>query len=108
MLTSHALFQHTKRHIPNVQAVRWSEEVVDNEFMNKKKSKSEFFLVCFTLACLWHMVSDSQPCSCAECCIFHKQKSFGDWSDNDSDDECNDCNKQADCGQSDDKQETQS
>ena len=24
-----------------MQAVRWSEEVVDNEFMNKKKSKSE-------------------------------------------------------------------
>ncbi len=27
-----------------MQAVRWSEEVVDNEFMNKKKSKSQ--LVC--------------------------------------------------------------
>ncbi|DBA71975.1 hypothetical protein WJX79_008774 [Trebouxia sp. C0005] len=64
------------------KAVRWSEEVVDNESMNKKKSK--------------------------KCCIFHKQKSFGDWSDTDSDDECNGCNKQADCGQSDDKQETQS
>ena len=50
MLTSHALFQHTKRHIPNVQAVRWSEEVVDNEFMNKKKSKSEFFW----FALPWH------------------------------------------------------
>lgn len=24
-----------------VQAVRWAEDVVDNEFMNKKKSKSE-------------------------------------------------------------------
>ncbi len=54
------------------------------------------------------VVSDSHSCLFAECCIFHKQKSFGDWSDNDSDDECNDCNKQADCDQSDDKQEAQS
>lgn len=52
------------------KAVRWSEDVVDNEFMNKKKSK--------------------------KCCIFHKQKSFGDWSDDDSDDECTDCQSVSD------------
>ncbi|KAL3130757.1 hypothetical protein ABBQ38_000102 [Trebouxia sp. C0009 RCD-2024] len=52
------------------KAVRWSEDVVDNELMNKKKSK--------------------------KCCIFHKQKSFGDWSDDDSDDECTDCHKVSD------------
>ncbi|KAL3138780.1 hypothetical protein ABBQ32_005623 [Trebouxia sp. C0010 RCD-2024] len=52
------------------KAVRWSEDVVDNEFMNKKKSK--------------------------KCCIFHKQKSFGDWSDDDSDGECTDCHKVSD------------
>lgn len=29
---------------------------------------------------------------CAECCIFHKQRPFGEWSDDDSDNECeNDC-----------------
>lgn len=43
------------------QRVTWDEAVVDNEHMNKKKSKS--------------------------CCIFHKKKSFGDWSDSDSDED---------------------
>jgi len=33
-----------------VQAVRWSEEVVDNEFLNKKKSKSESAFVALS----WH------------------------------------------------------
>ncbi|KAK9815789.1 hypothetical protein WJX72_009494 [[Myrmecia] bisecta] len=49
------------------KAVRWTDDVVDNEFMNKKKSK--------------------------KCCIFHKQRQFGEWSDDDSDAECQDCNK---------------
>ncbi|KAL4437506.1 hypothetical protein ABPG77_003487 [Micractinium sp. CCAP 211/92] len=45
------------------KAVRWAEDVVDNEFMNKKKSK--------------------------KCCIFHRQRQFGEWSDEeDSDAEC--------------------
>ncbi|EFN55081.1 hypothetical protein CHLNCDRAFT_134971 [Chlorella variabilis] len=47
------------------KGVQWAEDVVDNEFMNKKKSK--------------------------KCCIFHPQRQFGEWSDNeDSDAEC-DC-----------------
>ncbi len=50
MLTSDAICQLLKRQIPNVQAVRWSEEVVDNEFMNKKKSKSESAFVALS----WH------------------------------------------------------
>ena len=29
----------------------------------------------------------------AECCIFHKQRMFGDWSDDDSDAECDECNQ---------------
>lgn len=48
-----------------LQGVRWAEDVVDNEFMNKKSSK--------------------------KCCIFHKQRPFGEWSDDDSDTECNQC-----------------
>lgn len=47
------------------KAVKWSEDVVDNEFMNKKSSK--------------------------KCCIFHKQRPFGEWSDDDSDTECVEC-----------------
>lgn len=47
------------------KSVKWAEDVVDNEFAGKKKSK--------------------------KCCIFHKQRVFGDWSDDDdSDMEC-DC-----------------
>lgn len=46
--------------------MRWAEDVVDNEFMNKKKSK--------------------------KCCIFHRQRQFGEWSDDeDSDAECDEC-----------------
>ncbi|GAX83928.1 hypothetical protein CEUSTIGMA_g11352.t1 [Chlamydomonas eustigma] len=45
------------------KGVKWSQEVVDNEFLGKKSSK--------------------------KCCIFHKQRVFGEWSDGeDSDQEC--------------------
>lgn len=49
------------------KTVRWSEETIEvNEFMAKKKSK--------------------------KCCIFHKQRKFGEWSDDDdSYDECEEC-----------------
>ena len=43
-------------------AVRWSSSVVDNEHLNKKKSK--------------------------KCCIYHKPRAFGAWSDTDSDCDC--------------------
>lgn len=43
------------------KAVQWAEDVVDNEHMGKKSSK--------------------------KCCIFHKRRKFGDWSDSDTDDE---------------------
>eukprot|EP01025_Chloroclados_australasicus_P018425 TRINITY_DN19660_c0_g1_i1.p6 TRINITY_DN19660_c0_g1~~TRINITY_DN19660_c0_g1_i1.p6 ORF type:complete len:105 (+),score=7.90 TRINITY_DN19660_c0_g1_i1:173-487(+) len=46
------------------KAVKWAEGTVDNENMNKKKSK--------------------------KCCIFHKRRQFGDWSD-DEDSDCEDC-----------------
>lgn len=89
-----------------MQAVRWSEEVVDNEFMNKKKSKSESAGVAFPQPVLLLVAryAHSSPRLIAECCIFHRQKSFGDWSDNDSDDECNDCDKEDTSGKADDKQ----
>ncbi|EIE27775.1 hypothetical protein COCSUDRAFT_52266 [Coccomyxa subellipsoidea C-169] len=46
------------------KAVKWSEDVVDNEFLNKKSSK--------------------------KCCIFHKQRPFGEWSDNEDETPCRD------------------
>ncbi|XP_015177359.1 PREDICTED: protein phosphatase 1 regulatory subunit 11 isoform X2 [Polistes dominula] len=45
--------------------VQWTQETVDNEHMNKKKSKC--------------------------CCIYKKPKSFGESSSDDSDDECEHC-----------------
>lgn len=53
---------------PPPTTVRWSQDVVDNEHMNKKKSK--------------------------KCCIYHKPRVFGEWSDTDSDSEergCHNC-----------------
>lgn len=49
------------------KSVKWTEDTVEvNEFMDKKKSK--------------------------KCCIFHKKKKFGEWSDDeDSDSECDEC-----------------
>lgn len=56
----------TLRLVPKRQkkSVKWTEDTVDNEFAGKKSSK--------------------------KCCIFHKQRAFGEWSDEeDSDPECN-------------------
>ncbi|KAL6780445.1 FAP255 [Auxenochlorella protothecoides x Auxenochlorella symbiontica] len=44
------------------KGVQWAEDVVDNETLNRRKSK--------------------------KCCIFHKQKQFGEWSDSDSECDC--------------------
>lgn len=46
------------------KSVKWAEDIAEvDEFSGKKKSK--------------------------KCCIFHKRRTFGDWSDGeDSDDEC--------------------
>lgn len=50
------------------KSVRWTEETVDNEFLGKKSSK--------------------------KCCIFHRKKAFGEWSDDeDSDFECDNCDE---------------
>lgn len=51
------------------KGVQWAEDVVDNEGLGKKSSK--------------------------KCCIFHKQRAFGEWSDGeDSDAECEQCQEQ--------------
>ena len=89
-----------------LQGVRWAEDVVDNEFMNKKSSKSECRLVGggaqgVTRGRAGERESKGaalpSPCPLlthdagppAECCIFHRQRSFGEWSDEeDSDFEC--------------------
>jgi hypothetical protein len=83
-----------------VQSVQWGDDVVDNEFMNKKKSKSENILsvplpgplTCFAALSLRSETLPSFPPFSAECCIFHKQRAFGEWSDDsDSDVECESC-----------------
>ena len=47
---------------PPPRNVRWSEEVVDNESMNKRKSKSKSYLVC----CIYRKpkVNSSSSSSC--------------------------------------------
>ena len=42
--------------------VHWTEDTIDNEHMNKRKSKSRFRLT---------------RC-CVECCVFHKHTEFGE------------------------------
>eukprot|EP00887_Chlorella_sp_A99_P007687 scaffold20.g7687.t1 len=64
-VTEHLVLRLAPRKKQKKKGVKWAEGVVDNEHMNKRKSK--------------------------KCCIFHKQRTFGDWSDDDSDVECPDC-----------------
>ncbi|XP_054284953.1 E3 ubiquitin-protein ligase PPP1R11 [Macrosteles quadrilineatus] len=45
--------------------VKWGEDTVDNEHLNKKKSKC--------------------------CCIYNKPRAFGESSDSEDDDECDNC-----------------
>ena len=54
-----------KTKIKNDKKVSWTNDTVDNENMNKKKSKC--------------------------CCIYKKPTEFGESSDSDSDDECDNC-----------------
>lgn len=76
-----------------LQGVQWAENVVDNEFMGKKKSKSERLSCLFIIHSHDHFLHDEVVPSCAECCIFHKQRNFGEWSDSeDSEAECEECN----------------
>jgi hypothetical protein len=90
------------RHIMRLQGVQWAEDVVDNEALNKKKSKSKLsveFAVRFHMAMLVaQALRRSNPLHVVifvECCIFHKQKAFGEWSDEeDSDDECEICHSE--------------
>jgi hypothetical protein len=52
---------------------------------------------------LTRMCSTSAACICAECCIFHRRRQFGDWSDDDDSDADCDCGD----GQQPDKQQQQ-
>lgn len=54
-----------RRRAKKTKVVQWAEDVVDNEFLGRKSSK--------------------------KCCIFHKRREFGDWSDSDTDDELENC-----------------
>lgn len=51
--------QHAGSRTMTNASVQWSDDVIDNEHMGKKKSK--------------------------KCCIYHKPRKFGEWSDSDSD-----------------------
>eukprot|EP00803_Ostreobium_quekettii_P010296 evm.model.scf_32EXC.2 EVM.evm.TU.scf_32EXC.2 scf_32EXC:66327-69386(-) len=50
-----------QRRAKKKKVVQWAADVVDNEFLGRKSSK--------------------------KCCIFHKRREFGDWSDSDTDDD---------------------
>lgn len=64
----------TLRLVPKRQkkSVKWTEDTIDNEFAGKRSSK--------------------------KCCIFHKRRAFGEWSDDeDSEAEC-DCPQDGNSG----------
>jgi protein phosphatase 1 regulatory subunit 11 len=63
--------------------VKWDDEVVDNEGMGKKKSKSTF-QTCFLL------LAYADSFLRAVCCIYHKPKQFDESSDESSSDEDDD------------------
>ena len=86
------------------KGVQWAEDVVDNEGLGKKSSKSEPPRAGLRYA---QRVGErsmravrlerhiERPVPRAECCIFHKQRAFGEWSDGeDSDAECEQCQEQ--------------
>lgn len=57
--------------------VRWGEDVVDNEHMNKKKSKSRQSLKDLLIR--------------VECCIFHKKRRFDESDSESGSDEAHSC-----------------
>ncbi|XP_053996737.1 E3 ubiquitin-protein ligase PPP1R11-like isoform X5 [Hylaeus anthracinus] len=63
---------------PN-KKVQWTQGTVDNEHMNKKKSKCK---LSFNITYL---------CNILGCCIYEKPRTFGESSSEDSDDECEHC-----------------
>ena len=84
------------------KALKWSDDTVDNEGMGKKSSKSIALVNCMPYPTDTYAANTvpSPPDTCAECCIFHARRQFGDWSD-DSDDECNPAADNAGAGTSD-------
>lgn len=73
--------------------VQWDEEVIDNEHLGKRSSKSELrYFLCQTAlgrittvrsVCRFHRLFWS---SLAECCIYHKRKPFDESDSEDSSD----------------------
>ena len=75
--------------LKSLQAVRWAEDVVDNELMNKRSSKRTPLLALTVLLRLQLQLRlGHSHLVLAECCIFHKQRQFGDWDDTSDDEPC--------------------
>jgi hypothetical protein len=65
--------------------VEWDESVVDNEHLNRKKSKSTSYGIYYVLFFAPLLSSSRFPpsfrCPRVECCIFHKKLDFGESDD---------------------------
>jgi protein phosphatase 1 regulatory subunit 11 len=71
----------------NDRKVKWTEGTVDNEHLDKKKSKCQCSAFNFplTVVCIEIFTFFSG------CCIYEKPKLFGESSEEDDDDECGHC-----------------
>ena len=54
--------KHRMRELQLRPHVHWTEDTIDNEHMNKRKSKSNDHIFQY----------------CVECCVFHKHTEFGE------------------------------
>lgn len=83
----------------------WTADVVDNESLNKRSSKSRSPLSSpLSLSPIPTSTTASFPLTysslpCAECCIFHKQRRFDESSSEESDSDESDAVERKDAGQ---------
>lgn len=58
--------------------VTWSEDTIDNEHMDKRSSKSVYFLASNYTCPIDECLLFTLALVSAECCIFHKKREFGE------------------------------